>query len=53
MIEFGKKHEFPDGKEKSLKFFRNFSLFGFFYVFWGNNLHYPIRELAIKYEVLK
>ena len=34
LLEFEEKHEFPDGKEKSLEFFRNFSLFACFYDFW-------------------
>ena len=34
LLELEEKQEFPDGKEKSLEFFRNFSLFAFFYIFW-------------------
>ena len=34
LLEFEEKHEFTDGKEKSLEFFRNFSLVAFFYIFW-------------------
>ena len=34
LLEFEENHEFPDEKEKSLEFFRNFLLFAFFYVFW-------------------
>ena len=33
LLELEEKHEFPDGKEKSLEFFCNFSLFAFLYIF--------------------
>ena len=33
LLEFEENHEFPDEKEKSLEFFRSFSLFTLFYVF--------------------
>ena len=38
LLELKEKHEFPDGKEKSLGFFRylHFSM-----IFGGNNPHYP------------
>ena len=45
LLELEEKHEFPNGKEKSLEFFRNFSLFSFSTFFDGNNPHYSVSFL--------
>ena len=45
MLEFEEKHEFPDGKENSLEFFRSFSLFSLSTFFDGNNPHYSVSFL--------
>ena len=42
LLEFEKKHEFPDGKEKSLIFFVISRYLDFSIFFGGNNPHYPI-----------
>ena len=43
LLKLEEKHEFPDGKEKSLEFFRNFSFMHFSIIFGENNPHYPIH----------
>ena len=50
MLEFEEKHEFPDGKEKSLEFFHNFLflLFAFLYIFWRSK---PAR-LYTNYNII-
>ena len=44
MLEFEEKPLLPDGNEKSLKLFRNFSLFAFLYIFDGN---YPLYTIKV------
>ena len=41
LLELEEKHEFPDWKEKSLKFFVIFRYLHLSMIFGGNNPHYP------------